>query len=314
MCGRDRWRAPTAPLDQPVRSRPVAPWSGDLHHLRSRHVGDEFVVGVKRPHGYDRSDAPYPLLVTLDAHWLFGTVSDLSTSLSMGRAIPRVLVAGVGWPTDDLAEIDRYRNRDTTPTAAPFPESLAGNGSARRGLGGAERFRRFVVDELLAFLDANYRVGRPRILVGHSLTGLFGVDLLLREPEVFDGYLLASPSLWWDDRVTLRTIEPEQAVGRTPHPAHVYLSAGSEEGPAAEGQPFNMIGNVGELARRLEAYPGLDVHFEVLDGENHHSTLGRSVSRGLRHLFTPRIAPAATGPAVAPPLAGAAGGTSGHPA
>src|SRR3954470_13881923 len=109
----------------------VAPWSGDRHELRSRHVGDDFVIGVKRPHGYDRSDAAYPLLVTLDAHWLFGTVSDLATSLSMARTIPRVLVAGVGWPTAALAEIARYRPRDTTPTAAAFPGEGFGTGPAR---------------------------------------------------------------------------------------------------------------------------------------------------------------------------------------
>ena len=291
----------------------MAPWSGDRHQLRSRHVGDEFVIGVKRPQGYDRSTSSYPLLVTLDAHWLFGTVSDLATSLSMGRAVPRVLVAGIGWPTDDLAEIDRYRNRDTTPTAAPFPEEGFGNGSGRRGLGGAASFRRFLVEEALPYLADRYRVGGPKILIGHSFTGLFGVHLLLHEPAVFDGYLLASPSLWWDDRVTLRITEPELGPRRTRYPAQVYLSAGSEEGPPIGAQPFNMVANVGELARRLARYPDLDVHFEVLPGENHHSTLGLSVSRGLRHLLTPSPSPASVG-AAAPGTAGTGGpGGPGRP-
>jgi len=260
--------------------------------LRSRHVGDDFVVGVSRPHGYDRSDATYPLLVTLDAHWLFGTVSDLATSLSMARAIPRVLVAGVGWPTDDLAEIARYRHRDTTPTAASFPGEGFGAGPARRGLGGAAPFRRFVVDELLPDLSERYRVGWPRVLIGHSLTGLVGVHMLLREPGVFDQYLLASPSLWWDDRVTLRVTEPEAAVGRAAHPARVYVTAGAEEGADSRSLPFDMVANVLELARRLETYEGLDVKAEILQDETHHSTLGQSVSRGLRHLLS-TAAPAA---------------------
>ena len=277
----------------------MAPWSGDRHQLRSRHVGDEFVIGVKRPQGYDRSTSSYPLLVTLDAHWLFGTVSDLATSLSMGRAVPRVLVAGIGWPTDDLAEIDRYRNRDTTPTAAPFPAEGFGNGSGRRGLGGAASFRRFVVEEALPYLADRYRVGGPKILIGHSFTGLFGVHLLLHEPAVFDGYLLASPSLWWDDRVTLRITEPELGPRRTPHPAQVYLSAGSEEGPPIGAQPFNMVGNVGELARRLATYPDLDVHFEVLPGENHHSTLGLLGRAGAYAISSPP--PPAPPPSVSPP-------------
>jgi predicted alpha/beta superfamily hydrolase len=242
--------------------------------------------------------------VTLDAHWLFGTVSDLATSLSMARDIPRVLVAGVGWPTDDLAEIARYRHRDTTPTAAPFPEEGFGGRPARYGLGGATAFRRFVVDELLPALEARYRVGRPRLLIGHSLTGLFGVHLLLAEPAVFDGYLLASPSLWWDDRVTLRVSEPELAAHRQPYPARVYLSAGAEEGSTPGSLGFNMVGNVRELARRLGGYEGLDVTAEVLADESHHSTLGQSVSRGLRHLLSAagpagRPAPSAGWPAAA---------------
>jgi predicted alpha/beta superfamily hydrolase len=203
-----------------------------------------------------------------------------------------VLVAGVGWPSDDLAEIAGYRHRDATPTAAPFPEEGFGARPARHGLGGAESFRRFVVDELLPFLAERYRVGRPKVLVGHSLTGLFGVHLLLCEPPVFDAYLLASPSLWWDDRVTLRVIEPAVAARRTPFPARVYLSAGAEEGAGQSSQPFSMVGNVAELARRLAAYEGLDVTFEILDGESHHSTLGQSVSRGLRHLLPADAAPA----------------------
>jgi predicted alpha/beta superfamily hydrolase len=281
----------------------VAPWSGDRHLLRSRHVDDDFVVGVTRPHGYDRSTADYPLLVTLDAHWLFGTVSDLATSLSMGRAIPRVLVAGVGWPTDDLAEIARYRHRDATPTAAPFPEEGFGERPGRHGLGGAGPFRRFVLDELLPFLSETYRVGRPRLLVGHSLTGLFGVHLLLREPAAFDGYLLASPSLWWDDRVTLRVTEPEIGPRWTPSPARVYLSAGAEEGANQRTLPFNMVGNVGELARRLAVYEGLDVAFDILEGETHHSTLGQSVSRGLRHLLAAEVPAPTTRPGPAAPTA-----------
>ena len=219
------------------------PWAGDLHHVSSRAVGDEYVVTVATPHGYDRSDATYPVLVTLDAHWLFGTVRDLAVSLSMGRTVPRALVVGVGWPTTDLAEVARYRHRDATPTAAAFPAHFADD-AGRYGVGGAEQFRAFLLDELRPFLAERYRMGGPQVLVGHSLTGLFAVHTLLRAPTSFDAYLLASPSLWWDDRVTLRISEPEVAAQRRDLPARVYLTAGAEEGRDEGSAPFRMVENV----------------------------------------------------------------------
>jgi predicted alpha/beta superfamily hydrolase len=247
-------------------------------------VDDEYIVTVATPHGYDRSDATYPVIVVLDAHWLFGTVRDLAVSLSMGRAVPRTLVVGVGWPTTDLAEVARYRHRDATPTAATFPEHFTDD-AGRYGVGRADRFRSFLLQELRPFLAERYRIGRPWLLVGHSLTGLFGVHTLLRAPTAFDAYLLASPSLWWDDRVTLRVSEPEVAGQRVDLPARVYLTAGAEEGRDERSAPFRMVQNVTELGRRLVRYDGLDLQLEILDGETHHSTLGQSVSRGLRALL-----------------------------
>ena len=260
------------------------PWGGDVHLLTSASVGADYVVSVATPHGYERSHGSYPLVLVLDAHWLFGTVRDLAVSLSMGRALPRVLVAGVGWPTTDLAEVARFRHRDATPTVAPFPDHFA-DAAGRYGVGGAERFRAFLLDELFPYLADRYRVGGPRLLVGHSLTGLFGVHTLLTAPTSFDAYLLASPSLWWDDRVTLRVSEPDVARRRRDLPARVYLSAGGDEGRDERSAPFRMVENVRELGRRLARYDGLDLRLEVLDGETHHSTLGQSVSRGLRALL-----------------------------
>jgi hypothetical protein len=64
------------------------------------------------------------------------------------------------------------------------------------------------------------------------------------------------------------------------------VSAGAEEGADPRSLPFDMVANVLELARRLQTYEGLDVKAEILADETHHSTLGQSVSRGLRHLLS----------------------------
>lgn len=259
-------------------------WAGDEAVLESEHVGDAMAVSVGLPHRYDPDGEPCPVILALDAHWLFGLVRDLATSLAMGRQIPRAIVVGVGYPTTDLAEVALRRQRDATPTAAPFPAGATfGSRPGALGTGGAQRLRAFLNDELRPWVTERYRVRAPWVLVGHSMTALFGVHTLLDEPGSFDAYLLASPSLWWDDRVTLRRgklLEPGP-----PLPADVYVSVGGEEDSL--GSAFAMGANVRQLVNALRARgDGAGrLTFEVLAGENHHSTTGPAVSRGLRAML-----------------------------
>ena len=64
--------------------------------------------------------------------------------------------------------------------------------------GGSETFRRFIAEEVMPFVQANYRTGGRRILMGESLAAFFVVDTLLRQPRLFDDYISISPSMWWN--------------------------------------------------------------------------------------------------------------------
>ncbi len=44
-----------------------------------------------------------------------------------------------------------------------------------------------------------YKTNGSRTLIGQSLGGLLGTEVLFTRPELFDNYILVSPSLWWDD-------------------------------------------------------------------------------------------------------------------
>ena len=39
------------------------------------------------------------------------------------------------------------------------------------------------------------------VAIGWSAGGLFAVHALLSEPNSFDAFITASPSLWWDNKV-----------------------------------------------------------------------------------------------------------------
>jgi pimeloyl-ACP methyl ester carboxylesterase len=109
--------------------------------------------------------------------------------------------------------------------------------------GAADKFLSFIADELLPTIDRNYRTRPYRVLIGHSLGGLFAVYALMNCPEVFKGYLISSPSLWWDDQALVKAAQPFFA-------AHKDLRADLYMTMANEGD--TMLGGAWKLYAVLE--------------------------------------------------------------
>ncbi len=58
-----------------------------------------------------------------------------------------------------------------------------------------DKFRRYLEDELLPFIDENYPTLPYRIFIGHSLGGLRVVHTALYQPDLFNAYIAVDPSL-----------------------------------------------------------------------------------------------------------------------
>jgi uncharacterized protein len=255
-------------------------WRREAHH--DPDTGR--VLHVALPEGYDDRREPYPLIVCLDAQWTFGTVCDAALNLGLARLIPRVVVVGVGWSTDVTREVVQHRAAAYTPTAAPLPAFVAPSLAGAPRTGGAPEFQAWLLDRALPELASRYRLDPDdRTLVGHSLSGLFGLFTLFTRPASFRRWLLASPSSWWDDRVIF-SIEERNRTDGPPPAGRVFLSVGSEEARVGE---IPMVANTEAMHARLAARAGddLDVTLVQLDGELHHSTIPAAVSRGLRWLY-----------------------------
>jgi predicted alpha/beta superfamily hydrolase len=258
-------------------------WPIRTHELRCERSGVEHLLWVATPNRYDRLDQPFPLLLTLDAPWMFGTVVDATRIMSMSREAPEAVVAGLAFATDDMAEYLRMRARWLTPTQYVPPAFTGAKGLVADECGRAAIHQAFVAEQVLPLLDATYRISE-RTLIGHSFSGLFALRWLLDAPEPFARYLLASPSVWWDDRVMFE-IEAERGARGGDIDATVFLSVGGDERGEA---PFDMAPNIGRLAARLRSrgYPSLRIDHQEMPGDHHSSTIGAAVSKGLRSLFS----------------------------
>ena len=159
---------------------------GQSYALPSAGMNQTREINVWLPPGYAQSNQTYPVLYVLDGgqdqdfHHISG-IAQLGTIVGTTRDVIVVGIASMdrrnelALPTDDAELIARY------PTQ-----------------GQSDRFRRFIAEEAMPFIEVRYRTSGETALMGESLAGLFVVETFLKESQLFDAYVAVSPSLWWD--------------------------------------------------------------------------------------------------------------------
>lgn len=261
----------------PVHPRVSIPET-EVRHIQSLIVGDEFEISVALPGNYQSTDTTYPVMYVTDANVWFAASTQIMRFLQLpGQgALPQILLVGIGYRTESVSKWRDLRNRDLTPT--PLPDAI------NRLSGGAAKFLRFMREELMPFINKNYRTSRDVGYAGGSYGGLFGLYTLFHEPETFQRYIIISPSIWYDSLVTLRH-EADYAITHSDLPARVFMSVGSLEQKA--DTTAGMINDMRQLADRLQSrrYPNLHLDTMIFDGETHRSGIAPAISRGMRVIY-----------------------------
>jgi len=241
--------------------------------MKSNNSGKEYSIYLALPDSYDQNkEASYPVLYCLDANAGFGLMTQTYRYLRFGNEVPKMVIVGIGYPTTLGSEILAHRNQDMTPTPDP------GNTS---GTGGAPEFLQFIQTQLIPYIESEYRVIDDRTFVGHSHGGLFAVYTLFSAPGAFQRFIIGSPSLWYDNKVSFQ-IEEEYASSHTNLEATVFFSVGTEEESEA-----NLVTLLKEMAEKLKQreYPGLKLTLTLFPDQTHLSSVPPTYSYGLRNLF-----------------------------
>jgi predicted alpha/beta superfamily hydrolase len=227
----------------------------------SRFVRPRDVL-VWLPPGYDAEpQRRYPVLYFHDGN----NVLDAATSFK-----------GLEWGADETAErlIRAGRLRPfilvaVANTAERTTEYTFAR-DARHGGGGAEAYGRFLLEELMPFVDSTYRTRTgpgETGLVGSSLGALVSLDLAIERPERFGLVGCLSPAAWWADRATLRhAAQARPGMGR-----RIWLDIGTAEGTEHAGER-QWLTDARALRDTLLAHgwrEGADLHYEEAEGAVH---------------------------------------------
>jgi predicted alpha/beta superfamily hydrolase len=252
----------------PSVSRAVTP--DGTFMVDSRVLGGQRRVNVALPPGYAASKQRFPVLYLLDGGTVqedFPKITDFVAQLTAAGTLAPMIVVGI-------EGVDR--KHDLT-----HPATFADDLKLLPQSGGSAAYRRFLVDELQPWVEGRYRTSGRNGLIGESLAGLFVIETFLREPQAFDAYLAASPSLWWDDQSLSREASSLLAKGRFGG-RRLYLSIGDEG--------TTMQAGVDRVVAALKAKPpkGLAWRYEPMPKEHHSTIYDPSAKAGLPWLFPAR--------------------------
>lgn len=241
----------------------------EMRRLKSQKTGWDYEIDVSFPVGYGSETSRYPVVYVLDAEYNFGCTAYITRRLIKNKDIPKILVVGIAYDTD-YEEFYRKRMQDSTPESDIHSYNT----------GGVEPFLAFFKDELIPFIDAEYRtVKGDRTIAGHSITGFFCCYVLFKQPDLFKRYIIVSPSLWFSDGI-LFDIEQKYAQEHRDLNAVVYFSTGLDE----SGQMITSSEKFIQIMK-TRSYAGLKFNAVMAAGEHHRSIFPLAFTRGLQFIF-----------------------------
>ena len=234
--------------------------------IKSAVLGEERVILVRTPAGYETSKVSYPVLYMTDGDAHMAHTASTIEFLARNGRMSEMIVVGI---------VNTDRTRDLTPEKASRADGAGGQFPTA---GGADNFLKFIETELIPEIEKRYRVAPYRMLAGHSFGGLFTVHVMVTRPDLFKSYVAVSPSLQWADEATLKKAE-EFLKTRKEFNATLFTSLGNEPGDI--GDSFDLF----RQALSKSQIKGFDWQAEQLKDEDHGSVVLRSHYLGLRKVY-----------------------------
>jgi predicted alpha/beta superfamily hydrolase len=278
-------------------TEPVTILGSELHMIDSQQTGRSYRITVSLPLGYGKApdqdwpfkDTPekWPVVYVPDGNWYAGMVTGIIRPMAWCGSTSDAIVVGIGY-REDHSTIDAFyesflrRDLDLTPVRDEAQEKSMTEGFKRPVLNGdAGNFHKFIKDELIPFIEENYRADpAKRILVGHSYGGLFGLFGLFTTPDLFETLIIGSPTLSYGNRFTFQQ-EEAFAKEHKQLPVRIYMYVGEFEEDIRDTTMTDTIRMAAILQGRK--YEGLSLVKHVFLDQNHCEVAAPGYQWGLKH-------------------------------
>ncbi|MEM9078911.1 MAG: alpha/beta hydrolase-fold protein [Bacteroidota bacterium] len=246
--------------------------------IQSKSLNQEREILIYTPVDYDwRENESFNVIYVFDSHnrEFFDLTSSIISFLTDNTK--SYIVVGITSPYNE--KLDYARNNDLLPIL----ETKDSKDRYGKYSGNADNFFAFINDEIIAFIDSNYRTLNNRIAVGHSLSASFVLSSFIKNPNLFNSFIAISPNLAYDkDKLANELLNFDYS--KIEKPTYLYLSNANEgidywkEWKPAREKVYSFYKQ--ELKEN-----NLKVQINEFPEYNHWSTFPPSLNKGLDFYF-----------------------------
>jgi len=136
---------------------------GVKHTIKSTVLNEDRTIQIYTPEGYLDSDKEYPVFYILDGQWYYFSGVSIQKALRTPSTIPEMIVVGI-------------HNNDSSRWELFGDES--------------EKFTDFLVNEVISYIDLNYRTTKERIIFGWEAAAYYTSELILKKNDIFNGAII----------------------------------------------------------------------------------------------------------------------------
>ena len=249
---------------------------GFIDEIYSKELKENRVLNIYLPEGYSKNDTiTYPVTYLLDgsADEDFIHVVGLYqfNSFEWVNRVPKSIIVGI-------ATVDR--KRDYT-----YPTTIEDDKKSYPTTGHSATFINFIEKELQPYIAKKYKTNSSKTIIGQSLGGLLATEILLKKPNLFNKYIIISPSLWWDNGSLL---DQSSLLLQNDYKkkTEVYIGVG-KEGLTPTKLPRVMEVDANLLAEKIRNIKSkaVTVYFDYLPLEDHATISHQAIFNALRLIY-----------------------------
>ncbi|MBE0368409.1 alpha/beta hydrolase [Pseudoalteromonas aurantia] len=234
--------------------------------------GRVYPLFIKLPRSYNkREDKSYPVIYLTDAWYSFQVVSGATRFPMNTGKMKEAIIVGISYSKGSKGPSSRIRDYTHTEDS-----------SWKFQTGKAKEHISFIEKSVFPFIEKNYRVNESRTFVGNSLGGLLGAYILFTKADMFNNYVLGSPSVWFKDNDILKIkTDPNSNKHK------VFIAVGANETIQLDSPKHDMVKGAKELELKLsgESFPNTKVKLLTIQGANHETAFPTTAIQGLYWLF-----------------------------
>lgn len=228
--------------------------SDDLRDIRD--------VKIYLPKSYEKDSlSNFPLAIVLEEEKLFDLYVGMSNYFASQDQAPEQIVVGIN--------VESTRAKD-----------LGYNEADSKLMGNSRRFYTFLRDELIPFVEANYKTSPFLTIVGEGLSANYITHFLRENTPIFNAYICLNPTLAPEVRTLMQNFKLEK-MGPMDNTFYFYLSGNPYAGP----EKLTRIQEYGKFMLSTGISNFNVVFDELLSSPSSSSAIGEGMSRAFAKIF-----------------------------